>query len=322
MDISLFRDLGRLSQTGNFSQAAELGHISQPAFSRRIKTLEGWAGVPLVDRTRQPVRLTLAGVQLLEAGLQALARIETERSQILEAQSLPDKYVVTFGTQHSIGWRFYPAWLQAFEEVYGPILSRLRADDLPNCLRDLRSGDVDFVIAFAAPDDPRAELQPERGATIDGIVIGQDRLIPVCKPDRDGAPIFGFDNSEVEMPFLRFGDAAPIGLYVERLLRNLDLSHRLHTVYENSMAGALRIRARDGAGVAWLPESLVAPDLSAGILVQTGAPDWTVDLEIRLLRSKQNANRLTQSIWTFLDVRKSVPLLPSVARGKAGLADS
>ena len=54
-----------------------------------------------------------------------------------------DKYVVTFGAQHSIGWRFYPAWLQSLEEAFGPILSRLRADDLPNCMRDLKEGNVD-----------------------------------------------------------------------------------------------------------------------------------------------------------------------------------
>ena len=151
MDINWFRDLAHLGQTGNFSQAAEMSHISQPAFSRRIKALEAWVGVKLVDRSKQPVRLTPPGAQMLEAGQQALLRIETERSQILEASSLPDKYVVTFGAQHSIGWRFYPTWLHAFEESYGPILSRLRADDLPNCVRDLNEGGVDFVIAYASP---------------------------------------------------------------------------------------------------------------------------------------------------------------------------
>jgi len=118
MDTSLFRDLQRLRQTGNFSQAAVLGNLSQPAFSRRIKALEAWVGATLVDRTRHPVRLTEAGTQMLEAGLQALSRIEQERSQILEAQSLPDKYVVTFAAQHSISWRFYPAWLLSLEEAY------------------------------------------------------------------------------------------------------------------------------------------------------------------------------------------------------------
>ena len=301
MDMSLFRDLDRLRQTGNFSQAAALGNLSQPAFSRRIKSLESWVGAVLVDRSHQPVELTESGVQMLEAGLHALARIEHERSQILEAQSLPDKYVVTFGAQHSIGWRFYPAWLQALEQAYGPILSRLRADNLPNCLRDLMRGDVDFVIAYQ-----RAGAQPTE--SFDSVLIGSDQLILVCKPDADGCPIFGFDATGIEMPFLRFGDAAPIGQLLQPLLAEKNLTSRLRTVYENSMAGALRIRARAGDGVAWLPKSLVAPDLENGLLVLTGDPDWKIDLEIRLFRGLQRSNRATRSIWSFLQVRQDVPL--------------
>lgn len=302
MDTELFRDLERLQRTGNFSQAAALGNLSQPAFSRRIRALEDWVGATLVDRSHQPVSLTTAGEQMLEAGLQALARIEQERGQIREAQSLPDKYVVTFGAQHSIGWRFYPAWLQGLEEAYGPILSRLRADDLPNCLRDLRDGDVDFVIAYAGTDEPAI-----RG--LGSIVIGSDRLVPVCKPSGDGSPLFAFDSDAVQMPFLRFGDAAPIGRHLEPLLSRLGINPRLRTVYENSMAGALRIRARAGDGVAWLPQSLVQPDLESGILVRTGPGDWDVALTIRLMRNPERTNRVTRSIWSFLEVRQSVPLV-------------
>ncbi|MEL6886718.1 MAG: LysR family transcriptional regulator [Pseudomonadota bacterium] len=311
MDLFLFRDLARLRQTGNFSQAAALANLSQPAFSRRIKSLEGWVGATLVDRSRQPVQLSKAGEQMLEAGLQALARIEQERSQILEAQSLPDKYVVTFGAQHSIGWRFYPAWLQALEDAYGPILSRLRADDLPNCLADLKSGDVDFVIAYDS-----AERGPH--GTMASIKIGADQLIPVCKPVIPaGPPIFGFETDAVQMPFLRFGDAAPIGALLEPLFARHDLSRRLRTVYENSMAGALRIRAREGDGVAWLPQSLVQPDLDTGVLVRTGAAEWVVDLDIRLLFNAARSNRVTRAIWSFLEVRQSVPLLAK-STGQAG----
>ena len=300
MDITLFNDLARLEQTGNFSQAAELGHISQPAFSRRIKALEAWVGAELVDRRRQPVKLTPAGTQMLEAGMQALIRIEQERSQILEAQSLPDKYVVNFAAQHSIGWRFYPNWLQGFEEAYGPILSRLRADDLPLCMTALDRGEVDFAIAYARAGDD--------GQDRNSIIIGKDRLVLVCKPDRDGRPLFGFSSKDIPMPFLRFGNAAPIGKHLEPVLRQHGLETRLQTVYENSMAGALRIRARGGDGVAWLPESLVAPDLEAGILVRTGEADWTVDLDIRMYRNPAHSNRLTRAIWSFLDVRQSVVL--------------
>ena len=64
MDMGWLRDLNSLSKTGNFSRAAELNNISQPAFSRRIKALENWVGVRLVDRSSHPVKLTEAGVEV------------------------------------------------------------------------------------------------------------------------------------------------------------------------------------------------------------------------------------------------------------------
>lgn len=292
MDVSLFRDLECLHRTGNFTQAAAIAHLSQPAFSRRIKSLENWVGALLVDRSRQPVRLTEAGHQMLDAGLQALSRIEEERSNILEAQALPDRYVVTFGAQHSIGWRFYPRWLQALEDTYGPILSRLRADDLPNCLQDLENGQVDFVVAYGSQSAGSAE-EPA------SILIGHDRLIPVSKPTPDGTPVFDFRSLEMT-PFLRFGDTAAISTLLEPTLIDFELKPRLRTVYENSMAGALRMRARAGDGVAWLPETLIAPDLEAGLLVPTGAGNWQIALGIRLFRNDMRTNHTTRAIWSFL----------------------
>ena len=106
--------------------------------------------------------------------------------------------------------------------------------------------------------------------------------------------MFRFDVSGASMPYLRFGSTAPIGAHLEPLFTERKVTERLHTVYENSMAGALRIRARAGDGVAWLPRSLVLPDLESGILVRTGEPDWDVDLSIRLLRNPARSNRITR----------------------------
>ena len=301
MDMFWFRDLDHLSQTGNFSQAAEMSHISQPAFSRRIKALELWVGVGLVDRRAHPVQLTAAGHQMLEAGHQALLRIESERRQILEAHALPAKYVVTFGAQHSIGWRFYPQWLQDFEDGFGPILSRLRADDLPNCERDLRRGDVDFVIAFVAAETTRAPTGIAADDRLDSVLIGRDRLLPVCTPGQDGGPLFDFSDPEAKVPFLQFGANAPINRHLEPVLCRAPLAGMLQPVYENAMAGALRIRARDGAGVAWLPQSLIAADLENGMLVRTGIAAWEIPLEIRLFRRKNQSNHLTRAIWSYLN---------------------
>lgn len=309
MDFAWFRDLDNLAQTGNFSKAAELGNISQPAFSRRIKAIETWVGVPLVDRSKHPVSLTAAGAQMLEAGRQSLTILETERRQIVEAHAKPDRYVVIFAAQHSIGWRFFPAWLREFETAFGPVISRLRADDLPNCMKDLAERQVDFVIAYSSAATPDLGA----GGGVESILIGRDRLVPVSAKSYDGGPIISLrDGARRRIPYLRFGASAPISQHIEPLISALGLRERLSVEYENSMAGALRIRAREGGGLAWLPRSLVRPDLETGVLAIAGGPEHEIPLEVRLLRQRRHSNPFTREIWAFLDVRQSVPLIPDM----------
>ena len=71
------------------------------------------------------------------------------------------------------------------------------------------------------------------------------------------------------MPYLRFGKAAPLGRLLAPMFEANQFFDKLHTVYENTMAGALRIRAQAGDGLSWLPRSLVEPDLANGLLFQT-----------------------------------------------------
>ena len=296
MDVNLFDDLNLLSQTGNFTQAAKLANTSQPSFSRRIKALEEWVGVTLVDRSRQPVRLTAAGAQMLDAGLRSISILEEERSQIRLAQELPDRYVVTIGEQHSISWNFYTNWLKSVEDEFGSFPSRLRADDLPHCMGDLSNGEVDFVIAYA---DANSAFDAN-----ESMIIGQDQLIPVCSPDPDGRPIYQFTDDAAAVPYIRFTADAPISRHLEPIMSNYALESRLETVYENSMAGALLIQLREGGGVSWLPQSLLEADLINKSLVRTGSDDWIVPLDIRLHRNSKFSNHLTRSIWSFLKRRQ------------------
>ena len=58
MDINWLGDFACLARTLNFTRAAEERNITQSAFSRRIKSLENWLGVPLIQRSSYPVQLT------------------------------------------------------------------------------------------------------------------------------------------------------------------------------------------------------------------------------------------------------------------------
>lgn len=66
MQVKWLEDLVVLAQTRSFTRAAELRHVTHPAFGRRIRALEEWAGTPLVQRGPGPVTLTAAGDSLLQ----------------------------------------------------------------------------------------------------------------------------------------------------------------------------------------------------------------------------------------------------------------
>ena len=54
MNLTWLEDFLALAASGNFSRAAEERHMTQPAFSRRVRALEEWLGAELFDRSEQP----------------------------------------------------------------------------------------------------------------------------------------------------------------------------------------------------------------------------------------------------------------------------
>ena len=75
METKWLEDFVSLAETRSFSRSAQLRHVTQPAFSRRIQSLENWLGTDLVDRTSYPTRLTPAGTVFYEQALEMLAQI-------------------------------------------------------------------------------------------------------------------------------------------------------------------------------------------------------------------------------------------------------
>ena len=61
LETKWLEDFVALAATRSFSQAALRRHVTQPAFSRRIRSLEEVLGLTLVNRQRTPVELTEAG---------------------------------------------------------------------------------------------------------------------------------------------------------------------------------------------------------------------------------------------------------------------
>ncbi|HSF23826.1 MAG TPA: LysR family transcriptional regulator, partial [Blastocatellia bacterium] len=90
MKLSWLDDFLVLASTGNFSRAADERHMTQPAFSRRIRALEEWLGEDLFDRSSQPARLTETGEwfrRVAQDLLAQVARVPGEARAVAEMSS-------------------------------------------------------------------------------------------------------------------------------------------------------------------------------------------------------------------------------------------
>ena len=81
MDTKWLEDFVSLAETRSFSRSAQLRHVTQSAFSRRIQSLEAWAGVELVDRSAYPTRLTPAGATFYVQAQEILLSLQSSRTQ-------------------------------------------------------------------------------------------------------------------------------------------------------------------------------------------------------------------------------------------------
>ena len=125
MEIKWLEDFVSLAKTNSFSRSAELRHVTQPAFSRRIQSLEAWLGSELIDRSSYPTRLTPAGEVFYEQALALLSQAQEARALLREQRSA-DHSVLDFAVPHTLSMTFFPRWLKTLEKRLGLLRSRLR----------------------------------------------------------------------------------------------------------------------------------------------------------------------------------------------------
>lgn len=291
MNLSWIDDFMALAASGNFSRAAEERHMTQPAFSRRIRALEEWLGADLFDRSSQPARLTAAGEWFRTASqdLQArVARIPGEARAIAETSSRALRLAAT----HALSFTFLPTWLRTMETRTEIGAVQLASDGNPKCEALLLNHQVQFVLTHGHAG-VRGALD-EAGCAY--TVVGSDRLLPVSAPDETGAARHRPDDACVDV--LTYGPESGLGRLLGELKGKPYHALAARATMTAQLASVLRTMALQGRGLAWLPELLIQDDLASGRLLRAGDTTWTLDLEVRLYRDLASLGPAGEDFWS------------------------
>jgi DNA-binding transcriptional LysR family regulator len=289
MELVWLEDFNVLAQSGNFSRAAELRHVTQPAFSRRIRALETWVGVDLFERTTQGATLTDAGQHMLENAQEMTRRLYQMRQ---EAREVAGKQARTlhFAATHSLSFTFFPGWVRAAERS-GPLEAiRLLSDNMSVCEQMLLGGEVQFLLCHQHPDVPPRFAADQ----FQSKVVGSDLLMPLQAHDAE-APADG-----AAPQHLAYTAESGLGRIVAARLRKEDKPPALHTVFSSHLAAVLLSMAQEGKGFAWLPQTLSEPEVRNGKLVRALDAHWDIPVEIRLFRPNTALSDFAEDFWAKL----------------------
>ena len=288
MELKWLEDFVSLAETHSFSRSAELRHVTQPAFSRRIQALEAWLGTELIDRSVYPTRLTAAGQVFYEQALAMLSQFHEART-LLRGHTATPAATIEFAVPHTLSLTYFPRWLQRIEAHLGSIHTRLRALNVHDAVLSLVEGGCDLMMGYHHPSHPVA-LDPAR---YEMLVLGAERLSPFAAAGRGGRPRFAVPGAAgAPAPYLSYTPNAYLGRMAQVILAASEPLY-LDKVYETDMAEGLKAMALAGHGIAFLPHSAVEDALAQGSLVRLdraarGAPEGRLSLtmEIRLYRDR------------------------------------
>ena len=258
-----FSPTAALAETRSFSRSAQLRHVTQPAFSRRIQALEAWAGIDLVDRSSYPTRLTPAGETFHAQALEILSALQATRSMMRSHQAA-DQDMVEFAVPHTMAFTFFPHWLMDLRQRFGAIKSRLSAMNVHDAVMRLTEGSCDLLIAYHHPTQP-LQLSSDR---YEMLSLGHETLAPYAKADGGGQPLFRLPGRPgAPVPFLSYAQGAYMARIVEQIIKHAPAPLHLDPIYETDMAEGLKAMALEGHGLAFLPASSVRKELRAKRLV-------------------------------------------------------
>ncbi len=313
MKIQWIQDFLSLVDTGSFSKSADIRATTQPAFSRRIKALEEWLSAPLFDRSESPICLTDAGGKFFPIAEETLNRLYKCKDEI-SRENLNSINIVSFAATHTLSSNFFPSWLNQIEETLGILRTRLESDHMDKGKQSLVKGHCHFMLCHTHPN---VDISLNQNHYI-SVVVGKDRLIPVCAPDHNNQPLMQLPGS-IDKPinYLGYTPSSGVGKVVQHLMLTNRESVYLDTIFESYLVGVLKRMCCEGRGIAWLPEQQIIEELNSGKLVkahngsQEHETKWSIDIDIKLFRAREALPDNAEQLWHYVSENALDKLLES-----------
>ncbi|MFI1562866.1 LysR family transcriptional regulator [Streptomyces sp. NPDC020490] len=247
--------------TGSFTQAAELLHVTQPALSHQVRALETSLGGPLLERLPRTIRLTPLGRAVLPHARAALKDAERLRSAARRAAGL-DGGELEVATVYSVSLGVLPPVLRAWRRRYPGVRIRLREYPHPSRLEAaMAAGQADLAVG----PTPRRWEGPVRDLGVEEFVV----VLPADDPLAAGAPAGVALSTLADRDWVHFATGNGLADLLDRACANAGFQPKVAVRAEQT--SAVPLLAAAGLGPALVPANIVPREFD-GVALRLDPP--------------------------------------------------
>lgn len=256
IDFELYRVFNEVANAGNITAASERLHISQPAVSKSIKSLEEQLGGPLFIRTKRGVILTEEGRELHNYIRTAIEYIRNAEHKFSDMVNL-DVGTIKIGISRTLVKFYLLPYLEVFHKKYPNIKIEILTNMASELVPKLRNGLIDMVIANM-PMKPQSDIVVEKLIDIQDIfVVSRDYNI-----ESYNINVEDLNNYSLILQ--------PRGNNTRDYLDSVMAKSNVYLNPEMVLAsyGLVEDMAKIGYGIGYVVEEFVTDDLKSGDLVK------------------------------------------------------
>lgn len=228
-----------LASQKNFTRAASLCHLSQPAFSALIRSLEATVGLRLFERSTRHVLLTPEGEQFLLSAQRIAAEFAAcEKAMRDTAQLAHGRVSVALLPSLAAGW--LPPVLRQFAGQHPGV--QLQVFDVLSepCIAAVANGDADFALAAIRADTPDLRAEP----------FCSDSFHLVCPVDHPLAALAEVELADlIPWPFVHLARHSSVRQYLDAAF----FPQAMQTLVEVEQLATVMGLVKAGLGISVVP---------------------------------------------------------------------
>lgn len=246
-----------VAERGSFSAAAQSLHMTQPAVTMQVQSLEDYFGTKLLQRSTKRIELTEAGRTLMPFAQRSIDLIrDTDQAMSTFTKQLKGR--LQLGSSLTIGEYILPRLLGPFGQEYPHITISMKVMNTSQIMEDILNHQLNFGLIEAPVNHPDMHME----------AVMSDELRLIVSKEHPLANRSSVTLEEVmEYPFVLREQGSGTRLVMEEQLRKKKIDPAsMKIVMELGSTGAVKSAVEAGLGISFVSSSSVKHEVALGLI--------------------------------------------------------